>query len=149
MKNNILLIGFLILATSGFSQTIDSLSILKKSDWQTLRWLERDTVVLLPKPKIDTNFDGLTIIQRDLKVKQNIYGERINFDSEKVKYSNNMSCPVGETVKKINTFELVNNTIIIDYQIMKWPWQNMEWKRYKRTFKIIRWSSDAIVLTRL
>ncbi|MFD2914824.1 hypothetical protein [Psychroserpens luteus] len=149
MKKTAVFIGFLMTISFGFSQTVDSLSLLHKTDWHTLQWIEKDTVVLMAKSKIDTIYEDLTTKQKFLKAKRNTYGERISFESGKVNYSNNMSCPVGESLKRINTFVFANNMVIIDYQTKKWPWKNNEWIYEKRTFKIIRWSNEAIVLKSL
>ena len=81
------------------------------------------------------------------KKKKNLYGERIHFNaSGKLTYINNMACPVGETITKLYSINLKGKKLIVDFESKKWPWKKNKTIREKRTFKIITWSSDMIVL---
>lgn len=57
-----------------------------------------------------------------------------------------MSCPVGESIKKIYKIELVSNKLIVDFESKKWPWEKNEAIRQKREYEIIEWSSDRIII---
>ncbi len=130
-----------------YCQEIDSLQILKQHDWKTLDWFNKDTVYLSTREKIDTNFVGLNSYQIMKKKKKNLYGERIHFNaSGKLTYINNMACPVGETITKLYSINLKGKKLIVDFESKKWPWKKNKTIREKRTFKIITWSSDMIVL---
>lgn len=50
MKKMIFILFFTTLFCQ--AQSTDSLNILKKNDWHTLQWFDKDTVYLLPRVKI-------------------------------------------------------------------------------------------------
>ncbi|WP_106790835.1 hypothetical protein [Aquimarina sp. Aq78] len=141
--------AFVLLLISLFcqAQETDSLNILKKNDWHALRWFDKDTVVLLPRDKIKNDYADLDTLQIIRQKKQKFYGERISFsENGELKYSNNMSCPVGESIKKIYAMELKKNKLIVDFEFTKWPWEKNEAIRQKREFEIIKWGSERIIL---
>ena len=145
MKKIILV--FLLINSICYSQKIDSLKILTENDWRTYNWLNKDTVYLISIKKIDTNFVGLTKNQIIRKKRKYIYGERLSFDlNGEIEYSNKMSCPVGEPLKKIHGIELKSNQLIIDFETKKWPWKENNSERVIRNFSIIEWNSKKIIL---
>ncbi len=129
------------------SQEVDSLKILKENDWYTLQWFDKDTVVLLPRKKTKINHDGEYEIKILKQNKRELYGERISFNENgEITYTNNMSCPVGESIKQVHTIELTNNILIVDFESTKWPWKKNESIRKKRRFEVIKWGTKCIVL---
>lgn len=117
----ILFLVFLI-PLFGYCQKIDSLKVLTQHDWKTLDWFNKDTVYLSTREKIDTNFVGLNSYQIMKKKKKNLYGERIHFNTNgKLSYTNNMACPVGETITKLYSFDLKGAKLIVDFESKKWP----------------------------
>lgn len=146
MKKLLSIFTFILIYSSTYSQEMDTLKILTDNDWHTLNWLDKDTVCFISKRKIDTVYDGLSIKKKLNKLRRNIYGERICFDSGKLKYSYGLSCMVGESLRKINSIDYKNNKLIIDYQTKPWPWKDKSWIFRKREFEIIKWSAQYIVL---
>ena len=129
------------------AQNVDSLSILKKNDWHTLQWFDKDTVCLLPREKLKENYTDIDTLQIIRQKKREFYGERISFNKNgELKYTNYMSCPVGESIKKVYSIELKNNKLTVDYESKKWPWNKNEAIRKKRLFEIIKWESERIIL---
>lgn len=145
---NIVLTSFILLSSySIFSQEIDSLKILKDNDWRTMfRWFDRDTVYLQSIPKIDTIYLGLTIRQKINKKIERVYGERISFDSGELKYSNNWFCMVGESLKKVNSIELIGQNVIVDFEIKPWSSKIKDWISSRIKYEIIKWSPKYIIL---
>ena len=122
MKKAILILFFIPLFCQ--AQSIDSLNILKKTDWHTLQWFDKDTVYLLPREKIKELYTKRDTLQFIRQKKRELFGERISFNENgELKYTNHMSCPVGESLKKVYTIELVNNMLIVDFESTKWPWK--------------------------
>ncbi|WP_452599779.1 hypothetical protein [Pontimicrobium sp. MEBiC01747] len=129
------------------AQIVDSLSILKKNDWRTLQWFDKDTVCLLPREKIKADLTDIDISKTLRLKRQELYGERISFNENgELKYTNYMSCPVGESLKKVYSIELKNDKLIVDYESKKWPWKKHEGIRKKRQFEIIKWDPEIIIL---
>lgn len=129
------------------AQTIDSLSILKQNDWRTLQWFDSDTVCMYSREKLkksNTNLDTLKIIREKMK---GFYGERISFNEKgRLEYTNHMSCPVGELLKKVYSIDLIKNKLIVDFESKKWPWETNEAIREKIAFEILKWDSQTIIL---
>ena len=140
----LLLLTFFVFTSSISAQEMDSLQILKSRDWYTLQWLEKDTVILLPRAKKDTIYKGLTSKQELRKKYRNKIGERISFESGKLKYSDHAICKVGEQLHRINSFVFEKNKVVIEFQSV--PWNRKEWIYKKREFEILKWSQDGIVL---
>jgi len=144
MKKIIIVLFFIPLFCQ--AQSTDSLNILKKNDWHTLQWFDKDTVFLLSRRKIG-NYSDLDSLKAIRLRKFEYYGERISFNENgELEYSNRMSCPVGESYKKIYSIEFKNNKLIVDYEYTKWPWGKNEAIRKKREFEIIKWNSERIIL---
>ncbi|MDC8003906.1 hypothetical protein POV27_07570 [Aureisphaera galaxeae] len=147
MKTYLLLFVAFFAQSYVYSQKIDSLKMFMDNDWSTyFRWFDSDTVVLKSIPKIDTVYTGLTRKEMMRKKRRNFLGERISFPEGKLKYSYTMYCPVGERYKKVNSIELVDNHVIVDFQSKRWPWRDHEWVFSKVKFRIFRWTPDHIIL---
>lgn len=147
MKKQLSLLILLFIGFSIYSQKIDSLQVLQANDWQTLQWFDKDTVYLQPRKKLDPAILALDEEAAYKKWNHEMYGERISVkENGTVLFTNHMSCPVGEPLKKVYSMVLKADKLIVDYETNPWPWEDNKAKRSKREFTIIRWSPEGIVL---
>ncbi|WP_298904292.1 hypothetical protein [uncultured Psychroserpens sp.] len=148
MKHKILAFGFILFCSISFSQNIDSLKILHNNVWRTKNWVERDTVVLFSIPNIERTYNALTPREKSRqrkKYRRFIYGEHISFKSGKLHYRYAVPCITGASHgRAILDIRLLKNKVVIDYKDLDRT--TKQWNSKTKTFDILKWSNDYIVL---
>jgi hypothetical protein len=137
---------------SQIKQPIDSIEVLKKSDWKTGKsWFGDKVVSLTPieklihidTPELSKKEKAEQLLQSYQKLSNQ--GERIHFNTlGQLDYSYSLSCPVGELIYDIKAFKIIGNKIFVEYRKYLWDSKNSEYQ--KANYLIDKWTSNEIII---
>lgn len=119
MKNIIYILLFLFNGLIANAQANDLSKKFKSYHWKTeLKWFNSDTLTLITIKKKDSMWTSLNVEEK-LKKKNQIWTERISFDSiGNLKYQDNRFCGLSD-YRKLNRIEIIDNKLIVDFVFQK------------------------------